>query len=70
MTFQKYNGVTDEVAHKILDIFPIGTKIESTVGQGGGTEVFVGRGMDIQPFSYVDDYNPAHYRKVVEIDDE
>ena len=45
----------------ILKIFPEGTKIWSTIGQGGGTEVFVGDSELAQPFSYLGDYNPKHY---------
>ena len=48
---------------KALKAFPVGTVIESTIGLGGGTEVFID-GFTVQPFSYLDDYDISHYRKV------
>ena len=46
---------------KILEIYPVGTMLWSTIGQGGGTEVFTTETGLAYPFSYLDDYNPEHY---------
>ena len=51
--------ITEDEA--ILKYFPVGTKIWSTIGEGGGTEVFIGDSGLAQPFSYLGDYNPNHY---------
>ena len=48
-------------AEKILEIFPIGTMVESADGTNGGSIVFLGEGT-VQPFSYLDDWNPENYR--------
>lgn len=48
----------------VLKAFPIGTTIKSTIELGGGTEVFIGDGGDIQPFSYLNDYDISHYEVV------
>ena len=57
---------------EILEIFPEGVMVESTIGEGGPSEVFVGGSGDTQPFSYLGDYNPEHFRIVTkeEIDEE
>jgi len=49
-------------AEKCLEYFPLGTMIESTIGMGGPSVVFIGGGY-LQPFSYLDDYNVEHYKK-------
>ena len=49
----------------VLSAYPEGTMIYSTIGLGlgGGTEVFIGDGLHVQPFSYLGDYNINHYTK-------
>lgn len=49
---------------EILKIFPEGIMVESTMGEGGPSEVFVGDAGHAQPFSYLGDYNPEHFRVV------
>lgn len=49
---------------EILEIFPEGVMVESTIGEGGPSEVFVGDTGHAQPFSYLGDYNPEHFRVV------
>ncbi len=44
--------------------FPVGTLIESTIGEGGPSEVFIGDSGLLQPFSYLDDYDVDHYKIV------
>ncbi len=51
---------------EILKIFPSGVIVESTIGEGGPSEVFVGDSGHAQPFSYLNDYEPSHYRIVTE----
>ena len=45
----------------LLELFPVGTIIESADGTDGGSEVFIGDGGYLQPFSYLGDYDPTHY---------
>jgi len=47
---------------ELLKLFPLGTIIESADGKNGGSEVFRGSGGELQPFSYLDDWDPSHYR--------
>ena len=49
---------------EILKIFPEGVMVESTIGEGGPSAVFMGDSGHAQPFSYLDDYNPEHFRVV------
>lgn len=49
---------------EILKIFPEGVVVESTIGEGGPSAVFVGDSGHAQPFSYLGDYNPEHFRIV------
>lgn len=51
---------------EILKIFPEGVMVESTIGEGGPSEVFVGDSGHTQPFSYLDDYEPSHFRIVTQ----
>jgi len=52
----------------ILKVFPEGTMIESTIGRGGGTEVFIGS-FYVQPFSYLGDYEINHYKRVEKLNE-
>ena len=49
---------------EILEIFPEGVMVESTIGEGGPSKVFVGDSGHTQPFSYLGDYTPEHFRIV------
>lgn len=51
---------------EILKHFPEGVLVESTIGEGGPSQVFVGDSGHTQPFSYLDDYEPSHYRIVTQ----
>ena len=50
----------------ILKSFPEGVMVESTIGEGGPSKVFVGDSGHTQPFSYLDDYNPEHFRIITD----
>lgn len=49
---------------EILKTFPVGVMVESTIGEGGPSVVFIGDSGHTQPFSYLDDYEPEHFRIV------
>ena len=54
----------NEVDKAVLAKFPVGTLITSTIGEGGPSKVFIGDGLHIQPFSYLGDYDVAHFEEV------
>jgi len=50
----------------ILEKFPEGSMVISRIGKGGPNRVFVGHSGEVQPFDYMGDYNPDHYRLMSE----